>query len=1019
MNRFFKFKTLLFLMLFAFAGQNAWAENYSWFNFDVYVKAKVKTADGLVYDNPETGTVYAKLACNSSEKENHEYAHTHPSNASDVQSYSLDATLHAIPNTGFKFLYWTKEDGSIISASETEQNDGKATVACNATLRCFYGEKGSGDSNHDASHKSLIQQYGTYSNIFNYYAVFEPILASIAVKSNNTNLGRAICSKYDNDLGDEVTIKAYCIDYDTKFLGWEVNGEIISRENPYTFTVTNKANNSDETIIYTAVFENGYNFHRIRNYVTKNYLNAISDDGNASTLVSGGPITSLELNTNDLNDVMYEAGSIVDIYYARIPNDTRYYYDYFVQGAKASKYYDFDPDDPTSSTGGVFLRMPYDAKTYTNTWAFATANEGGFRFTDDNGTPKITMGERPESQWYIECIDKDLETKENYFSLDPDKLVEVGGKYYTTLRTSWNILFNPEQMTPYIVSSVKEASGTFEMEPLTGNIIPAGTPVVIETKSNDIEENRMVPTLTAAASGAVPSENKLISSDKYFPNQDAPDSNCKALTVYNGKLVFGGDALSKVNGNEAYLRVANEVALEIETPETPEVTLAELLASGDTQNTYIVTDLTAVEIVNDDQLIIAKDNNGYATKDVMPEGDYVDYMHTASGITNNDLNIDVPDEYDQSNWIALRVPAGALLTTDMKGKHLTGVKGRLVNTANPEFVLDKLPDTEDEGVASTALNVFIPASFKGTQPSTVGSQKTYFFVQPKPMEMANITWAQWDGEKFISPVHDDAHPDWNQAELVGSFELNGAYLEAQDGGGLDMSTLKAGHAYAMTPAVIKLKTGNYAHVYVLGNVNGTNWNTNKGVEMETSDGTVYTAIVTANNSGDGYGYFSFTKKLGATWEDINSSRFGSEASGDYWDVLDGNYNTPLTLRYWGGDTRSFRVPEGTYRLTVTLANGENFYAGTVVIQRAGASQAPRRKADGDNGYVVYPISMTQITSEENNVVTGVSTVGGDRVAVSRQYVNVAGVRASQPWNGVNIVITTYSDGTTTATKIVK
>ena len=188
MNRFFKFKTLLFLMLFAFAGQNAWAENYSWFNFDVYVKAKVKTADGLVYDNPETGTVYAKLACNSSEKENHEYAHTHPSNASDVQSYSLDATLHAIPNTGFKFLYWTKEDGSIISASETEQNDGKATVACNATLRCFYGEKGSGDSNHDASHKSLIQQYGTYSNIFNYYAVFEPISASIAVKSNNTSI---------------------------------------------------------------------------------------------------------------------------------------------------------------------------------------------------------------------------------------------------------------------------------------------------------------------------------------------------------------------------------------------------------------------------------------------------------------------------------------------------------------------------------------------------------------------------------------------------------------------------------------------------------------------------------------------------------------------------------------------------------------------------------------------------------------------------------------------------------------
>ena len=60
--------------------------------------------------------------------------------------------------------------------------------------------------------------------------------------------------------------------------------------------------------------------------------------------------------------------------------------------------------------------------------------------------------------------------------------------------------------------------------------------------------------------------------------------------------------------------------------------------------------------------------------------------------------------------------------------------------------------------------------------------------------------------------------------------------------------------------------------------------------------------------------------------------------------------------------------------------------------------------------------MTKITSEENGVVTGVSTLGGERNVVSRQYVNVAGVRSSQPWSGVNIVITTYSDGTTTATK---
>lgn len=722
---------------------------------------------------------------------------------------------------------------------------------------------------------------------------------------------------------------------------------------------------------------------------------AIGDQGGLADLSSFSLVNGKE-------NVLSNAGSIVQvrIHFAETTAKTREYA-FIVQG------------EDTQEITNAYLRMDRIEANELTLWE---PNADGIR-ARDNGGVNVNLAltsSADNTKWYFEKLDLDL-SGENYFSLDPDKLVEVGGKYYTTLRTSWNILFNPEQMTPYIVSNVDEAAGTFEMEPLTGNIIPAGTPVVIETKSNDIEENRMVPTLTAAASGAVPSDNQLISSTKYFPNQNAPYNNCKALTVNNGKLVFGGNALSKVNGNEAYLRVANEVALEKETPETPEVTLAELLASGDTQNTYIVTDLTAVRIVNNDQMIIAKDNNGYATKEVMPaEGDYVDYMHTATGITNNDLNIDVPDEYDQSNWIALRVPAGTSPATSLQGQHLTGVKGRLVNTVNPEFALDEMPGGESEGAASTALNTFIPASFSGTQTSTVGSQKTYFFVQPKPMEMANITWAQWDGEKFIAPVHDEAHSLWNTAELVGSFELNAAYLEDQQGGGLDVSTLKSGHVYAMTPAVIKKKTGDYNHVYVLGNVNGLNegvWNPNKGVEMETNDGITYTAIVNVNDATNDnmqdYGYFSFTKKLGASWEDISSYRFGAVSNGNYWVTSLGN-----TINLTTNNGQALRIDEGRYLLKV------NLNAMTLVITAA-PSQAPRREGAAQQ-YVVYPVTMTKITAEnENGVVTGVSTVGGDRVAVSRQYVNVAGVRASQPWNGVNIVITTYSDGTTTATKIVK
>lgn len=806
-------KILLLLMLFALAGNNAWG-NYSWFHFTVNVKAKVKTADGIVYDDPNVGHVYAKLSSNSAEKENKDEAHTHPSEASNVQSFSLNATLHAVPNTGFNFLYWTKEDGSIINASETEQNDGKATVDCKATRRCFYGEKGESDSNHKASHNSLIEEYGTYSNIFNYYAVFEPIKASIAVKSNNANLGRAICSKYNNILGDEVTIKAYCIDYDTKFLGWEVNGEIVSRENPYTFTVTNEA--SDAPIIYTAIFENGYNFHRIRNYVTKNYLNAISDDGNISTLVSGGEITSLELNTNELNDVMYEAGSIVDIYYARIPNDTRYYYDYYVQGAKASRYYDFDPDDPTSSTAGVFLRMPFDAKTYTNTWAFATSNEGGMRFTDDNGTPKVTMGERPESQWYIECVDKDLETKENYFSLDPAKLVQVGDKYYTTLRTSWNILYNPEQMTPYVVTSVDEETGTFEMEPITGNIIPLGTPVIIETKSTSIEENRMVPT-TTTFTGTKPATNLLTTSEKYFPNQSV-SGNYKALMVNGeGQLAFGGTALTTVNGNEAYLLVDNDVALKPIADLPTLATLKAIESTGEKGKLYTVEDgLVAVAFAVDEQencaLLWCKDQAESNAKTEVKTGQ-TDYMKNQYAKL---YNSPAPEKWDQSNWVAVKlVPYKNVGLSDiatrlkndvvghvLKPKAVTGTYSDDVNYT----IAMAMPEQDGKVIFENMIgdaftyneNLYCTANFLSE--NLVGengdTQKHYYFVNPKIQEVAEVTFAVWNGSYFVAPAPQEG-TSTNESEINGAFNVDWRYNSH------DINTLASNKAYQFMAVVQK------------------------------------------------------------------------------------------------------------------------------------------------------------------------------------------------------------------------
>ena len=51
--------------------------------------------------------------------------------------------------------------------------------------------------------------------------------------------------------------------------------------------------------------------------------------------------------------------------------------------------------------------------------------------------------------------------------------------------------------------------------------------------------------------------------------------------------------------------------------------------------------------------------------------------------------------------------------------------------------------------------------------------------------------------------------------------------------------------------------------------------------------------------------------------------------------------------------------------------------------------------------------------------TAITRVGTEAQPVSVEYVNIAGVRSSKPWQGVNIIVTRYSDGTTTTAKVVK
>ena len=51
--------------------------------------------------------------------------------------------------------------------------------------------------------------------------------------------------------------------------------------------------------------------------------------------------------------------------------------------------------------------------------------------------------------------------------------------------------------------------------------------------------------------------------------------------------------------------------------------------------------------------------------------------------------------------------------------------------------------------------------------------------------------------------------------------------------------------------------------------------------------------------------------------------------------------------------------------------------------------------------------------------TAINDVNADKAVKSVRYYNVAGCESNVPFNGLNIVVKTYADGTTSTAKVIK
>lgn len=128
-----------------------------------------------------------------------------------------------------------------------------------------------------------------------------------------------------------------------------------------------------------------------------------------------------------------------------------------------------------------------------------------------------------------------------------------------------------------------------------------------------------------------------------------------------------------------------------------------------------------------------------------------------------------------------------------------------------------------------------------------------------------------------------------------------------------------------------------------------------------------------------------------------------------------------TLRgYSNGKGRSMKLATDYAGGELALTVGAE-YKVTVAVELAEAwSGAPRRIAADDAQAFSNLIGQVVSAEDASNSTTAVSDLNVDGKLIDKvTYVNTAGQVSDSPFEGVNIVVTTYDDGTTTAVKVIR
>lgn len=153
----------------------------------------------------------------------------------------------------------------------------------------------------------------------------------------------------------------------------------------------------------------------------------------------------------------------------------------------------------------------------------------------------------------------------------------------------------------------------------------------------------------------------------------------------------------------------------------------------------------------------------------------------------------------------------------------------------------------------------------------------------------------------------------------------------------------------------------------------------------------------------------------------SSYYFATPKANEYANVVWAVYNSNDGAFYLPSHTGSINVQEFKAAFNVDyslnsvdkpeLEDNKVYSFEALVKEVAVPTTDAKSTSDASTKFVVYPLDL------DANMATGVNDVNSAKEVKGVSYFNMMGVESAQPFDGVNIMVTTYTDGTQSAAKV--